>query len=300
MSLVVAEVLPNGRIAAACDTKISFSTADKRHLLHELHTGHPKLVLKTADELVGVAGLNIERPIADIAANRSADLWYLLRSLSRRFPDCEFLGARRGPPLLLHAENGETRNVTQLGRAWIGSGRSAYQRAAAAWGERHLSEPDGDGSFTLTAAVADVIEDPTQEDVGGVALTVIETEKGLRFQPNGTIVMAERSIGSLERHDDHFDIRMRLAPESSPTFTLQLAAGDGPTPGASGLFVAEAGFGYLWPHQSPATAIKVMAGDSARFARDCRHLHGQTILLAADPKTKGHVDDLVAMRIGSP
>jgi hypothetical protein len=252
MTLIVG-ALDGTSVTITGDTKITYDE-DAIKSARLFDEALPKIVLLRDNLAVGVAGAGPQRMIEDLVKVRDADLVDVLDHL-RAERDGDFVVGALNPARLYEVRGSTVTPAPSAQRAWAGDGNAfeEFESLAASW----LAEDD---EFTrLKTSMDSVVSRGRTNSVGGFALTARTDDGRFRFIPTAFTIFGV---------DDLLD-----------TYEGQVLPGDGPTPGALGIYVSRAEVGRLFTHERPFEGIKIAAPDRATFADRAFAEFGQTLLV---------------------
>ena len=120
------------------------------------------------------------------------------------------------------------------------------------------------------------------DSVGGYAILASGTpSEPFRYVPLRSELWPESAgaaiTGLTQNPDGTVNFTLRVSFTEGP-LVLHVAPGVAPTAGALGIYVENAGLGYLYPHLTPAHRVRVRANALEEFVKRAATEHGQSIL----------------------
>lgn len=238
-----------------------------------------KLVLLGQDIAVGFAGDGPEAlasAVANLVEHSVDDVLEALAGIA----GASFVVAQRDPIRIwsVSYERG-VEDRTAIGRAWAGDA-SVFSMFQA----RFADFADESSLFRLQSAMQHIVHLAKPDSVGGY--TILASASGdapFRYLPLRSDlwpeITGESAAVKVKRNADgtvNFTLRASFA---EGPLVLHALPGTDPTPGALGLYVENAGVGYLYRDRTPALRFKVQASTVDEFARRAETDYRQSISL---------------------
>lgn len=279
MTLVVAVVdRVTGAVHLGADSKVTWVLDETR--TRRVYTEPAlKLVLLGQDVAVGFAGDGPETLASAVANLVELPVDDVLEALAG-IAGASFVVAQRDPIRIWsvsHERGIEDR--TAIGRAWAGD-TSVYSMFQA----RFTDFPEEPPLFQLQSTMQHLIHLAKPDSVGGY--TILASASGdapFRYLPLRSDLWPESA-------DESAAVNVRPNADGTANFTLRASfaegplvlhvlPGTGPTPGALGLYVENAGAGYLYRDRAPALRLKIQASTVDAFARRAETDYRQSLSL---------------------
>lgn len=235
-----------------------------------------KIVLLGDDLAVGYAGDGPEVLASAVTSLRGRGVDELLEGLAR-IAGASFVVAHRQPAQIwsVSAEQG-IEERTAIGRAWAGDG-SVYPRFQA-----HFDDlADDSALLRLQSTMQHIVHLLRPESVGGYTILASGTaSRAFRYLPLRSELWPESAdtaiTGLTQNPDGTLNFTLRASFTEGP-LVLHVIPGVAPTPGALGIYVENAGLGYVYPHSTPAQRVQVRADTLEEFVRLAEAEHDQTV-----------------------
>jgi hypothetical protein len=282
MTIVVAVIdQERGSIHIGADSKVTWDDDEKRS--RQVYTEPAlKIVLLSDDLAVGYSGEGPEELASKVASLRGRPVGEVLSELAATLGG-SFVVATRDPVRLWMVDlEGGIQDRTLIGRAWAGD-----SEAFNAFQKRYDDFVHDPALFRLQSAMQHIVHLAGPASVGGY--TIIASagpDNGFRYLPLRSELWPE-SVGkttttNFSRNDDGtVNFTLRASFTEGP-MVLAVLPGRDPTQAALGLYVENAGVGYLYCDGTPAECKAVHSATPQDFVQAARDAHGQVIALAME------------------
>ena len=141
---------------------------------------------------------------------------------------------------------------------------------------------DDSALFRLQSTMQQIIHLVRPESVGGYTILVSgNATEPFRYAPLRSELWPESVAATVTGLTGNPDRTVNFTGRSAFTegpLVLHVIPGNAPTPGALGVYIENAGLGYLYPERKPAQRVQVRADALEEFVRLAEIEHGQSLL----------------------
>jgi hypothetical protein len=248
MTLLVARIYDGDKIIFVSDTKVTWDLAPA--VEDEFADSVAKIVLLRGDLAVGVAGYDPHGRIRDLIALRSEPVEDLIVALCDD-TRAAFVVAALEPARLWTVAEGRAVERSEIGVAWEGD-EEAYADFRARYETEWAKPPRPPVPFRMMTALQHLTSFRKVLSVGGFTIRAHgDPENGFQFIGDKTFVLGGAS--------------------------LSVMVGQAETPGAIGMYDQSRGLGLLFRHESPDTAVQIVASNNREFGEVARDAFGQDL-----------------------
>jgi len=278
MTLVVAVIDPmTGAVSLGADTKVTWARDETR--TRRVYTEPAlKIVLLGDDLVVGYAGDGPEMLAEAVSTLGGLGVDEVLARLAR-IEGASFVVGQRRPARIwsASAERG-IEERTAIRRAWAGD-----VTAFSTFQARFDDDSAGSALDRLQSTMSHIVHLARPESVGGFAIFATGSADGpFRYHSVQSMLWPESMEAEVTiptANDDgtgNFTLR---ATYSEMPLMLHVVPGAEPTRGALGVYVQNAGLGYLYPQALPAQRVQVRARSLEEFVHQAGSEYGQALAL---------------------
>jgi hypothetical protein len=285
MTLVVAAIdQAQGSVCIAADSKVTWLNDETRS--RKIYTEPVvKVILLDDDLAVGYAGAGPEQLAETTVRLRGTPVDGVLNALAT-VAEASFVVVQREPARIwMVSAEGGAEERTAHGRAWAGD-----QHAFGEFQRRFDDFPASDVEFRVQSSMQGVVHLVQPRAVGGyVVMATAGASKPFRYRPLVSRLFPEGArpvqVTSVPRSPDGTtDLSLQTTFDEGP-LTLRTMPGEHPTPGALGLYLENAGLGYVYAHDAPTVRAKVRATTTDTFVLAAMTDHGQHLTSPYDHPT---------------